>query len=550
MKKTLIFLLALVIAGGAVFAQSPPYPPAGPGGVGVHPAVPPPVAPMVNAPSFTTTSGLWGGQWNNIMSPALHRSVEFENWIGFMSFGMEHLNRERFAIAYATRIGDIYLAAYYGGTGFHFTPDRRRDTEVRTRPWDSTTRRMNVYTPNPIFTAMPANRKNHRAAILVGVADMGFRFTYGSTMSSFNARNGIVRLFGQFNMDFIGLGANLTEAWVNEFSTAWGQRLFELEWAMSRDLLDIGVRPTATVRLIFSRDFAEGRLYNSFMSETGSGPGPSGGTGDRLGNAIAFSNNFIQPEFRVNSGWVNIFTTESGWTFRGDLDYTLAFRSFNNDFSVIRGHDAAGNPLFATRNISGIANGFNGLNLYEMSWRQHIINPRVQFLWTGETVALSTRLLLNNTFTRQQRNERSITPGTTSAGRNPGDVESSVFSYSLRPILEFGMRWNAIPNRLDVLAGGSFEIGTITRTTTETVEITAPGMRNATVTRTDLTFGHAPGANQSASSLHFGATFRFNENIALDATAGGDFLQNRINVFGDDYGTLTRFGSIMAVLSF
>ena len=277
-------------------------------------------------------------------------------------------------------------------------------------------------------------------------------------------------------------------------------------------------------------------------------PGP-GAPGTVAGTIIAHSANYLQPEIDLGSGWVNFFSTDSGWQGRADLLYTLRFRTFNNDFTYF---DAAG--AIQTGNISGTA-GFDGDDLYEGSWMQHFIRPRVQLRWFGDRVNLGAGLVLGNTITTYSLNSRSLDANNNVV--NHGADEESTFTFLFAPTLEVGARWIAIPDRLDVLVGGVFNPGTITRSTTESVTLDASGNvpNYATSTTTTIEFGNA------SADLRFGATFHFNERFALDAITGvnprttgvaadGTQRDNVINFFGTGANNLFTFGRIMAVLTF
>ena len=511
MKKILTVLLVLAVTGGTAFAQF------GPDWTNFNASgdLNLPVG-ILGAPSSVVTEGIWAGQWHNIMSPSAHSGVSFENWTGFAAFGEGDApgTTNRFAMAYATRIGGMYLAAYLGGTGFGLFRNLSF-TEFRSNSWTSDPDNWRTFREYdmPNFNT----GTNNRIAVLIGIADMGFRLSYGTTVNSFSSSN---------VYDLMGYGEYLADV-----SAALGVRQIELMWAMSRNLLDIGLRPTAGIRLNFARNFSE---FNEFEYD-----------GSRVGNIIAHSANFIQPEIELNSGWVNFFTTDSGWLLRADLQYELAFRMFNNDFTI---YDTYGNPS-GTRSISGIhyLDVFGPGNdiFYEMSWMRHRIRPRVQLNWTGETVALSTRLVLDNWITSSSQDERSWNDYYDGITSNFGTNEST-FRFQFQPSLEFAVRWFALPNRLTLQAGARYDFGSITRETVETTPLDSYGnsIANGTFTTTSIDF------SQASTRFRVGATFHFNENFALDAATS---VQNGANVnFFPTTGNngLMHFTSVMGVLTF
>lgn len=469
---------------------------------------------IVGAPSNFTTFGIWSGQWHNIMSPAWHSGVSFENWIGSASFH----HADRFALTYATRIDDMYLAAYVGGTGFGGFLNRSFST-MHSDLWmfggELREFRQEAF---PNLTA--AN--NNRVAVLLGVADMGFRLSYGTTVGSFNVNDAYVT----------GLPTGLSSAmsasagYFSELSSSYGMRQIELMWAMSSDMLDIGVRPTAALRLNFARNVA---TFSAFYPMSGR----------PTGDITAFSYNYVQPEIEVQSGWVNLFTTESGWLLRGDFTYILGFRVFSNNFSIF---DPLGRSI-TNQSISGTA-GYGGADLVERSWVNHQITPRVQLSWVGDNVSLSTRLVLDNTLTSSQANPRILNANDRVVNHGQRDV--STFTYSFQPVLDMGVRWFAIPDRFTLQAGGRFGLGDIERTVTGTTVFDADGdaLPRQPTTATNVTFAAA------VRELRVGATFRFNQYLALDATTGVSGTSGTINIFGSGNNNLFTFGNIMAVLTF
>ena len=546
MKKILIGVLALAIAGGSAFAQTS----VGPGNwvefgvTQVDPndpdsaVIPAPVGFVQTAHDWTTFGNITY-HWNNIMSPAWHSGVQLDNWLGFASFAATN----QYAMAYATRIAGIYIAAYAGGTGFgNFM--NRDFTRMSLDTWGGTGwREFRLYGPQVVGEPGEGGERgaqagfpnpnvgnNNRVSLLVGVADMGFRLSYATTVSRFNvseySRLWIDNWVNQAGdpdndpPDYVDLGGL---AYFSEISSVFGMRQIALGWGMSRNLDPVrGIRPNAEVRLNFARNMLQAN--------------PLGADGVAQGNFINHSANYVQPEIELSSGWVNFVTTDSGWQIRGDLLYVLGFRMFNNDFSEWEGATIRNINISGTRTSEGY---------FERSWMNHRIRPRVQLHWAGERINLSTRLVLDNFITTSEENMRTL--DNFSVSSNNGS-NTSIFEYTFQPSLELAMRWFAIPDRFTLLAGGRYWFGDITRTVTEVTQLGADGsaVPQGTTTQTELEFANA------VAQLRVGATFHFNQNFAIDASTGvaNAGLNNTLNIFGSGANNLFTFGRIVGVLTF
>jgi len=507
MKKILTVLLILAVAGGSAFAQT------------AGPLVVPTPFGFSAAPSDDVSNGMFAGPWNFIMNPALHRAaMTFDNWIARADFGIG-ADVSRFALMYGTNIGDLYLGAYFGGSGFgRFRNRAFAENEVQIGGnWQ--TLRTHTFTPLPTTAGAMSD---NRVAILLGIPGMGFRLSYASNMGSVNLSD--VEVTGS-----AGAGDHFSE-----FSTAYGMRQIELAWAMTGWLLDNNsIRPQATVRLNFARNFAEVTRWTSAADST---PLPS---------EILFSANYVEPQIVLFSDAFNFLRSDSGWTLSGDLQYELRFRIFNNDFTSGTGAARVTGDISGTRSVDG--------DFVERSWMQHQIRPRVRLNWAGDNVNITTRLVLMNILTSESRDTRVLTEGRLGTGGPAGATgapsgaeDQHIFTYQFQPTLQVAMRWFAIPDRLTLQGGGSFNFGEISRTRTDRTTFQADGTafpNNTTPFNVLTAFG------DSSTGISFGLTFHFNQHFAIDA-ATGVTAGNNVNIFGTTAGSITQFGRIAAGITF
>ncbi|MCL2381851.1 MAG: hypothetical protein FWC64_09725 [Treponema sp.] len=244
MKKIVLLCAVAVLAGGMAWAQVPPAltPPGTPGGAGTTPPWSTPnwgaALPLPNAGTGLqgrTNLGALGalsiegnhsaGRFSSdaddfidvrFHNPQLHNFFFLGTNFGSAGpGGVEPSRTVHFGLSRV--VGDMYLAFYYGGTFVDAVGQRNRE---------------NPQTPDPAdrFDARARTANwNNRFAVLLGVADMGFRLDVGMSMNTWQVReegsNYEDRERWRTNAPFLALtwGANMGDV------LPWGEEL--LPWA-------------------------------------------------------------------------------------------------------------------------------------------------------------------------------------------------------------------------------------------------------------------------------------------------------------------------------
>ena len=536
MKKALIVFLVLAVAGG-LFAQvmmpsaqdadGNPISPANPWG-GLSQPSNLASGGRYNAASNPTGTGGWG--------------YTFDNWIGYIGFnrpgGSEATDGVQ--LAYGTRLNDIYLGFYYGGSGFRnvFTHTYSESNFYSTQWKHNSTvateaRPFRVY--DSINLAGPAPQ--NRFGVALGLESMGFNLIYATTFQGFNEDDVMIGDPGD--------GTTVGDFYQN-ITAGYGQRYLEIGWGLMGNLLPDGISPSATIRMRFVRNFWNQLEY----------PAVTARENDDI--EIMRSMNYFEPEVEVNTGNYTLLRS-NGWTLNGQLRYILTLRMYNNEFNY---RDATG--VRQVGEISGFGYGVDaavpgddeGIEVgVEMSYSQHRIRPQISVARTIGDVAVTA--IVNTEFTfRSETGETMATNFNVNGVPQYGDLRATdlitVNTFQISPQIDVGLRWRAIANRLDLYTGSIIRLGIFERVTTETevFEYNAAGARvpnTANVPPNNDTIVTSSSASYdvaaNTATFRFGGTFWFNPNIGLD------MLSNVSRATGfnllDDVLTIMRVSAIL-----
>jgi hypothetical protein len=194
---TSLALALLMIAANGLWAQTAP-------------------APFLESPQSQATQGRFRSNADDFIRSDYYTTLQFNTFYAHTSFAS---TSRAASLGFATKLGGLYLAAYYGGTFwfnktiFDYTEqDLQFNGEFRTFP---------TYATVPQTGANFGGAPDNRFAILLGVANMGFRFSYASTHEHFD-KDDIV-----YNGDFY-----------RNYAIAYGTIAPQLEWAMAKDLTE------------------------------------------------------------------------------------------------------------------------------------------------------------------------------------------------------------------------------------------------------------------------------------------------------------------------
>jgi hypothetical protein len=488
MKKLIVLTVMAALFAGAAFAQG--LPATGGGGF--------------TSPQNAATQGRLRSAADDFIRPDAYAGVRFENWFGMASFASGTP-----ALGYATKLGNLYLAAFY--TGNFWANSQQCSYTKGNAEWLGVNQNdVKIYPATPVLSAgNPLNQ----GAILIGIADMGFRLTFTSTYKSFS------------DTDFLG-GGNpaidpVTASTLPFKSLKAGNGLIspQIAWSMSRNLLgDSGVRPWASVDLVFNNNFSKFQEYNQ----------NDGGNWVAGNEVVNNSRNNILTE--VNSGLGSfIIANNNGWRTALDLDYRLRIQSYNNEYS------------YNTNGFSKIANfsgdNFNG-NLFGINHNDHRIRPSVATQWNGERLRLRAKLdlvfELHNTATTPKRIDYNDAGESANGALENHGVTSNLFSFRFNPDLALAAQWQISPvfflNVGGRISANALRLDTTTGETYDNGNLVA----NSSYETVSSSFG-----TSATNLLNIGVTINATDNMFIEASTGVTSGAN-ISLF-DNLSTFSRF---------
>ncbi|MDR0303033.1 MAG: hypothetical protein LBI04_12080 [Treponema sp.] len=475
-------LLLLMITAAGVWAQNLP-------------------ANLWTSPQSTATEGRYRSNADDFIRPDAYAGVKFDKWFGMVSFLWDDAYSMIATTGFATKADKVYIGAFYSGNMWAGAPANNYTEQVPgTTPAGGATGKVyNVY--NTIST-VPGPVNN--AAVLIGIADMGFRLTYRTNHQSFNESDVVT-------------GDQL----YNDYQSENGYMAPQIAWAMAKDLTKSGIRPYVTVDLVFNRDYQK--------------VDKAGGTS---GAEIDHSSNHFDPVFAAGLGGYT-FYNKDGFKGSADLDYQLTLNFYDNEYSYQEG------GKYKTGTIKGTYSP--GLFPYhEKFLMSNLITPSVSGSWSQDRLALKFKLNLPLTFTSSEDNAMDVNASGNLINHGFND---STFTFVFRPDLRLALQYKLVPNRLTLNTGARIQATALTLETTDRVYYDNGDKKGTQKIHNDNYINIGSGT-QFVSRFHIGPTFNFTENAWVEATTGvsNAYGNGAIDVFAP--GGLFSFGSILAVLKF
>jgi hypothetical protein len=408
-------------------------------------------------------------------------------------------------VGFATKVSSVYIGAFYSGNFWTNAPSNNySEMGFSTAPNGGEADKIyNVYSS---ISVVPEPVNN--AALIIGVADMGFRLTYRTNYQSFNKSD--IVLTGTPNQLY------------KNYRAGGGYIAPQIAWAMAKDLTNNGIKPYVTLDLMFNRDYEK--------RET-SGVDDSGNSGER----IVRSQNHFEPMLALGMGGYT-FYNKDGFRGSADLDYALTLKFYNNEYSY------ADNGRYKTGKIKGTFSP--GIFPYvEQSYILNSLTPSVSGSWSDDKLSLKFKLNLPLTFST----EESSIMGLDSSNRliKSGD-SNSINTFTFRPDLRLAMQYKIVPEKL------ALNVGARIQSTPMILETVTRKIYNTSGNEIATQITHQNSLNGSfVSRFHIGATFNFTENVWLEATTGVTNAYGNIaaiDIFAP--GGLFSFGSILFALKF
>jgi len=536
-KKIAVFILVIFVSG-VLFAQGPGFKP----------------MDQILSPTGLSTLGLIGLPIDDIVHPSYYSTVDFDKWIGFTSFasglGQENSTAERGILGTAMKIGKTYVGLYYGGNfgyGF-FEPfynelNVRGDmgpkgTDVDGGGWNPSagaqTKPFKVFMMphnSSIFTlydtfdkdaAHSTHDNDNRVIVLVGLANMGFSLGYSSTHTRFIDKDVSI----EYDVDPLNpSSATPIFYYYEDFAIAHGWQIPSISWGIANDLTPNGIRPSISIDLGFAKN------YNRYTDYR------------KTGETIQYSKNYFEPVVSARMNEYTLLDNDEGLKIVTDAEYRFMMRLFNNDYSYGPDNNQQ------IKSIKGFADRVRGEMVFnEYSFSSHRIMPMAKLFWSQDNLLMKAGLFLPITLTMQEDSPMRMVGAEGELIKDFERDHTSSFSFAIAPRIDLAIQYRVFSDKLNINIGGSFQQSGLGWTSTDYTDYNSGG-GGITSEIANQYKRHQTNMGNFDTAFHAGLTFIFTDNFLLDATTG---IRNGrdINVFGTGAGSITNFGSIMAMITF
>jgi len=456
-------------------------------------------ASIWTSPQSTTTEGRYRSNADDFIRPDTYTGLKLNKWFGMVSFLQDKNFGSIATIGFATKANDLYIGVFYNGNLWAGAPmNNYNEEEPATVPNGGNAGK--VYNVYGSINVVPEPVNN--VALLIGVADMGFRLTYRTNYQFFQ-KNNIV----------------YTDQLYKNYQAERGYIAPQIAWAMAKDLTKNGIRPYVTVDLVFDRDYHK--------TET-SGPDGSGISGEK----ILRSANHFDPSLSVGLGGYT-FYNENGFKGSFDFDYIFNLSIYDNEYSYVDGSKYKTGKFKGT--FSPATYSYN-----EKSSMSNQLTPSVSGSWSKDVLAFKFKLNLPLTLSNNEENLMALDGSKLVYDGN----SNATTSFTFRPDIRLAMQYKIVLNHLILNIGARLQSSALTL---ETINQKYYDMGKKKSTRIIHKDSYGSGF---VSQFSIGPTFNFSENAWVEATTGVKNVSGdgAIDVFAQ--GGLFSFGSILFALKF
>jgi hypothetical protein len=492
MKRLVLIALIISAAAGTVFAQ-----------LG---------APGWSSPQSDATSGRIRSTADDFIRPDAYTNLKFDKFFGMTSYRSDNA----VSLGYAGKAGGLYIGAYYGGSFWAGIPNitYREDT----RDWLNETDKSGVKS----YTALPTlgtGTPNNTLSLLIGAADMGFRFSVATNKKMFS------------DSDFVTGGS-----FYKSYEIESGNISPQFAWSMAKNLTDNGIKPYLALDLTLTKNYEKTQEY---VHE----------------DPLVLTSKYIPDQEEVNQSNINnlirvraglggyTLLNQNGFRFSADLDYDLRLTSYANEYNYT---DSAGKNQIKTGFSGTITSTSSTTGFTETSLTNHTITPSLSGQWSGGPLAFRFKFnlpvnLQNNVYTQMAFKYADITDPTTitkdgTLAKNGSDYTTSIIGFN--PNIALAAQWRIVP-KLALNLGGSINLNSVTTTTTEGKTFTNDKENDKSSFKTVVT------SNPSliSNTLVTGVTFNATDNVIFEVASGA--TNGTFDVFGTGPGAGTGNGSLL-----
>ena len=480
---------------------------------------------LITSPQKAATSSQIWSDVDQFISVGKYALVDFDKWFGVVTFSNSDFitgvttgptNMAQFG--FATRLGGLYLAFYYGGNGLNLPLHiYREDADGKTIYTENT----DLYLPT---TGVLARIPYNEFSLLLGFADMGFRLSIASNYRSREVK------------DFAVGSSSLTE--YKSFVDENGSFNPQIAWGMAKALIpDVGLRPHVYVDL---------DLYsNSSKFDLGTGIE----IGRRYTNSASdynYTSNHLGLGITAAAGGLSLFK-DNGFDFGLDLWYILNLRMFDNQYSPAPGTLKNFNGKF--KNTQSVlvdpddpSQGSYNIYLFDTDYSSHLLRPEVFATWSDEEKRLSLYAKLGLGLTLNNSTVSTLDLQATGAVKQGQETITTTFSFN--PTLDLGLQWAIVSEKFFLNVGSRISFLTLNMASGVNDEYTNDTKGDKSVTDINNTFGPA------STDLKAGVTFYPTANLGFQAMCGVNNTTNNVSVFDTTASGLAFFSKIIATVKF
>ena len=459
-------------------------------------------------PTGAITHYRFGTEAGGFLEPQWYTGAGFEKFMATTEFNGQA------NFGFATRVGGeegedggdgIYLGLYYGGDIFNKADFGYTKANQNFPIASSGSKEVTSY--GNVYTALQNGGRDHNFAVLIGIADMGIKFSLASDRQSFKDDDVIMT----------GIGGPTNNYKSMELS--YGTVTPKIKWGMAKNLTDDGIRPAVELGLGFFKDYVK---YEGYLAD-----------GTVRGEFIGVSGNYTDISLWANLGGYTFYRAESGFSAGFDFTYELSSVSYGeNEYSWRL--NVADN--WTTKTFKGYYDGSNYVT--DPKAATHTITPEVNASWNSDKFGIGAVLKLPIGIMSGSGTGNTL-DGANGSLSKANEVKISGIGFA--PEIGIGAQYRIIPDKFILNAGATIGLSMVGKVETETTTI----LGGTTTTETVV----VRGSDGTSSSFSVGFNFYFTPNAWVEAFTGARDT-DEFNLFGDGANSLSSFTGILFALKF
>lgn len=519
------------------------------------------------------TASVFSNDVDNYLNVNNFSKVTFDKNFAFAGLQNSNLN-----LGYATKIGSLYIGAWYAGDVANMVNGQETDVSVLTTPSvvndvvssTSTTTTKTLATDNPFITDNTVN-------VLVGVAGMGFKLGFTESLSSYVADStagGLTSGAAISTVTTDTADTSVASTVYSNTSKVSGYMTPSIQWGTNLTIGDMILKPNATVSVAFNQNSAG---YTKDVTKTVAGSVPYGFT---TTNIVSSTNNgSIEPNANLNAK-LSFAKVDGGQATIGlTYEFDMPLYGDGTKVSTVQ----TDNTIGTADTTKTVANSVKTTATFEMT---NTVTPAVYYTKDfGDQFSIGCNASAAVKIYNKKATPTTVKTTTTTYDKysqDPADdyvqtiVEttpddtSETTTLSVTPKINLGFIYKLVPNKLSLnggyaIAAPIYTTSTVSKTRTAAYSKTTTTVSNGVTTNTTTATGSGVDAedprtetqtvtttvSQLSGTLYFGPTFNFTDNFALDAVAslGTGGTASIIDLWGSN-GILSASYSLMFTLKY